>query len=270
MKNRLLQMLVTVLACAAFTSASAVTWNYYDFGSSVFDEHNNTADIPGPGYPGQPDPFQPNPGESGLGGERFDIEGNNFAYNSSNFYATLTSSFAEGAFSSVWNYTYREGALFFGFDGSKTDYAIQGGKLYRTNGSFLAIPDVNGGFGNSPAISNAVGPWRIGAGVTELGDVQSVYTLYEDLEDNPIIPANPSETNGNTWIKEFSFELGLLGDDADLSQFSQVSFSTTLECGNDVLMKDHSLNVVPEPSTMILLGMGLMGAGGYLRRRKNQ
>ena len=68
MKKTLLQLLVTALVAVAFTSANAVTWNFYDFGDNVFDEHNNTADIDIPGYPGQPDPFQPNPGQMGLGG----------------------------------------------------------------------------------------------------------------------------------------------------------------------------------------------------------
>lgn len=272
MKKTLLQLLVTAMVAVAFTSANAVTWNFYDFGDNVFDEHNNTADIDFPGYPGQPDPFQPNPGQAGLGGERFDIEGLNFATANDKFYVSVTSSFQYGAYSSVWNYTYREGDIFFGFDGSDQQYAIvtRGGvsKLYEVD-SYLTIPSIPGGFGYNAAIVASMGPWRMNQG-TELGEVQNAYTFYDELEPNPIIPANPSQTNGDTWVKEYAFDLSAFGAGFDMNQFQQINFRTNIECGNDLVKESHNLTptVTPEPGTMILLGMGLLGVGAHLRRRK--
>jgi hypothetical protein len=268
MKNTLMLLLVTGMVAVAFTPANAVTWNFYDFGNNIFDEHNNTADIDFPGYPGQPDPFQPNPGQAGLGGERFDTEGLNFALANNKFYVSLTASFKYGAYSSVWNYTYREGDLFFGFDGSDREYAIvtRGGvsKLYDVD-SYLTIPTIPGGFGYNPAIVASMGPWRINQG-TELGSVQNAYTFYDELEPNPIIPSNPSQTNGDTWIKEYCFDLSTFGASFNINQFKTVNFRTTIECGNDLVKESHA--IAPEPGTMILLGMGLLGVGAHLRRRK--
>lgn len=264
---------IAVLAIA-FVPANAITWNYYDFGDNVFDEHNNTADIGGAGYPGQPNPYQPNPGQAGLGGERFDIEGLNFAVANNKFYVTLTSSFQYGAYSSVWNYTYREGDLFFGFDGAETQYAIvtRNGvsNLYEVD-SYLNIPVVPGGFGNNAAIRNAAGAWRLNEGV-DLGSVQNTYTKYAGLEPNPIIPANPSQTNGDTWVKEYCFDLNLFGSNFDIFQYSNINFHSTMECGNDILKETHRLNptITPEPGTMVLLGVGLLGLGAHLRRRNSK
>lgn len=268
MKKFWLQLLIAGMVTVAFSSANAITWNFYDFGDNVFDEHNNTADIDFPGYPGQPDPFQPNPGQAGLGGERFDIEGLNFALANNKFYVSLTSSFQYGAYSSVWNYTYREGDLFFGFNGNDREYAIVtrngASKLYHVN-SYNTIPVVPGGFGHNAAISASMGPWRLNQG-TELGDVQNAYTFYDELEPNPIIPANPSQTNGDTWVKEYCFDLSAFGANFNIYDMQKVNFRTTLECGNDLVKESHA--IAPEPGTMILLGMGLLGAGAHLRRRQ--
>ncbi len=266
-------VLVALVAALTLASVPAYSWAIYDFGDNYFDEHNNTADIPGPGYPGQPNPYQPNPGTSGLGGERFDIEGLNFALDNNKMYVSLTSSFGFGAYSSVWNVTYGAGDLFFGFDGDDRQYALRGesgsndGGLYAVE-SYLEIPNVPGGFANNAAIRNAAGPWRVNEG-QKLGMDQFEATFTEDLEPNPLIPANPSQTNGNTWVFEWCIDLSLFGPDFNIFDYSSINFTNTLGCGNDILKETHRIaGVVPEPGTMILLGAGLLGSGLFLRRRK--
>lgn len=270
--NTLFVLMIAGMAALSM-SAPVHAWAIYDFGDNYFDEHNNTADIPAPGYPGQPNPLQPNPGTAGLGGERFDIEGLNFALENNKMYVSLTSSFGYGAYSSVWNVTYGAGDLFFGFDGSDRQYALRAqsnandGGLYRVQ-SFLDIPNVPGGFANNAAIRNAVGPWRINQG-ENLGMDQFEATYTENLEPNPLIPANPSQTNGHTWVFEWCIDLSLFGPDFNIFDYSSINFSNTLGCGNDVLKETHQItNITPEPATMILFGTGLLGSGLLLRRRK--
>lgn len=58
-----------------------------------------------------------------------------------------------------------------------------------------------------------------------------------------------------------SLDLGFLG--ADINNFT-VHF--TMECGNDNLMGQY-YNPIPEPSTVLLLGIGLLGVVGIGRQR---
>lgn len=253
MKRFLLTLMILGLATLIASPAAAVTWNHYDFGDNVFDEHNNTADVFFPSYG-----YVPSPNGEGDGGELYDIEGLNFAFDNSYIYISLTNSFGEAAYSPTWEDNYASGDLFFGFDGA-LDFAIDvsAGQLFG-NVTGNDITDKDGTYYNNVTIRNAVGPYQIADGDL-LGSANKILTGYDGLELNPMSPGN-----GDTSIFEFKLSLADLG--VTMTDYQSISFHNTVECGNDLLEEDH--NIVPEPTTMILLGLGLMGVGARLRRRK--
>lgn len=237
-------------------SAFAFTWNYYDFGSNDFDEHNNTADISYPGHG-----FVPSPGEDDEGGEIYDIEGLNFALDNDSVFVTLTNSFGLGVSSTYWGQYFASGDLFFGFDGANDQFALSftDGNLYSVD-SWDYITDKPGTYYNNPTIRFGVGAYKISSG-NYLGLADGGFTLYEDYETNPMYAYEQ-----DTYLFEFRFAASQLG--VDINSYSNINFHQTMECGNDLLEKSYDLGVVPEPGTMILLGIGLLGIGAGIRRRK--
>ncbi len=249
MKKLLLSLMLVLLA-----TSPTFAFNYmlHDFGAGPFDENNNWSPIDYPWGIGH----QPSPGTLGEGGEKFDLEGLKVDVDENFIYVALTNSFGYTAHSTGWNQDYRLGDLFIGTDGNPYQYAVdivESGStgLYSVT-SWNGVQNVPGSYYGT-AIATEVGAHEINTG-TKLGDVTTAKTFWEDLETDYLMPGN-----GDTYVWEFAIDRSLLGD------FTELSFHVAVGCGNDVINKTYS--AVPEPTTLLLLGFGLLGAG-LVRRRK--
>ncbi len=250
MKTRLLIM-ATLAILLIWSAAGAFEYKLgYDFGNP-FDENNNYSPI---NYPGVG--HLPSPGLLGEGGEGFDLEGLHFAVQGNTVHIALVNSFGLSAYSTAWHQSYGLGHIFFGFGNSSTSYAIDAatGQLYAVD-RFTGIPNIPGSYYGHTAIRSMVGAWRMTSGVN-LGMTQHESTMWEGLETETI-----RNGSGNTWVMEFSFDKSLI----NMNGSRTINFHNTLACGNDLINK--SFTVVPEPTTLLLFGLGMLGLG--ITRKKD-
>ncbi len=134
-------------------------------------------------------------------------------------------------------------------------------EYYYYNGTSIPTPYMEyqvytGAFGTDPtSVVLAAGPWKRNTGGTLLD--YNTYTIdYYDVpyaNDN-IIGVNyiGYDTDGRYALVA---NLGWLGSDI-------FDVSYTMECGNDLIRG----SAVPEPSTLLLFGAGLLGLGSYIRK----
>ncbi len=257
--KRILVIACALVLVAAYNTAHGFTWTagYYDHGASAFDHNNNTAPIEYPYGVG----YLPSPGYTGEGGEGYDEEGFFVAFDDDYMYLALTNSFGMAATSSSFGTVLRQGDIFFGYGGAKNTFAIDvsTGDL-RLVDTWSYIEDIDGSYYDHIPTRLRIGAFEVLTG-DALGSANQNLTFWEGLEASPLLP---DKTGGDTYVFEWRIDRTILG----WNGASDIFFHTTLGCGNDLIEYTYYPGV-PEPATMILLGLGILGAGFVARRKSN-
>ena len=249
MKKALILMATLLFLFAGNAMAIDWTWAGDVFDQEIFDFNNDWSPI---SYPDLP-PNTPSPG--GDMGELFDLEGAKCGMDDNYLYFAITNSVGNG----VWyeGYYYEVGDLFFGFNGADATFGIDydDGAVYMNTATPFGIPDTPAGYDENLSIVNAVGAFDINtAGSQYLGDALGDMHMAQE-----VVP-------DDTYVLEIAIAKSMF--DIDFSAVSMISVRQTIACGNDLLVKDCPTNVVPEPGTLALLGLGLLGTGLFARRKK--
>lgn len=207
----------------------------------------------------------------GVGGQPFDAEGLYFKQSGNLLSIGLQAGFdlIDGHYVHTDSKDYYSGDLALSFDGSAGptgyEYAVDFGFPIGTRDYSNTLVDMGSGTGIDPAGFYSVSSWNTG-----------VYTGHST--------ANPFAVDGGTLVSSLSSNLsgsGVAGGDTsfyrtvtfDIGSLGLTGVTTldahwTMSCGNDFINGTTTLTSVPEPSTMALMFMSLMGLGFAGRRKK--
>jgi hypothetical protein len=206
----------------------------------------------------------------GYGGQAYDAEGIYATWDSNYLYVGVMTGRAQNA--SGWS----AGDIAFDFGSDKSfEYGLV---TSASNGSYASVAGIG-----TPGQLFSVSEWNLG-----LWDANDVYI---GTSHNPADPDHPVSVKAGTLVDtdtDFSYSsLGsaygaggtsyFISTKLDLNNFGGVSFLDdglslhwAATCNNDWIQLDIPAQSVPEPSTLALLSLGLLGIAAAGRKRINK